>query len=83
MCGRDTASYRRTVAGFDITRGWEEPRPRCGSCGEPLGVYEPLIHDDEDRGPTRTSLLRLAEHAATAAATGTLFHAACHAARGG
>ena len=56
----------------------DDPRPRCARCGEPLGVYEPLVLDDGARErPTRTSLLRLSGPA-RAAASGALFHLGCH-----
>jgi hypothetical protein len=58
----------------------DAPRPRCPSCGELLGVYEPLILDAGDGHPVRTSLLRLSPgERAAAHAAGSLFHASCRA----
>jgi hypothetical protein len=66
---------RRTVLGVGEATCTSTPsRPRCARCGEPLGVYEPLVLDDGADTVLRTSLLRLARPAAA----GTLFHADCH-----
>jgi hypothetical protein len=35
----------------------DQAGPLCSYCGEVLGVYEPLIVVDHDRGATRTSRL--------------------------
>lgn len=77
------ARGRRTVVGVPesaLTTTRDAPRPRCPSCGELLGVYEPLILDAGGGRLVRTSLLRLAPgERAAANAAGTLFHASCRA----
>jgi len=48
-------------------------RPRCGHCGEIIGVYEPMVLVDA-RGPRHTSLAAELEIPASARS----FHRACH-----
>ena len=48
--------------------------PRCAHCGDAIGVYEPLVYLDAQRGPVRTSLLRMSDAVPHDA---PVFHAAC------
>ena len=50
---------------------------RCGSCGDAIGAYEPLLYVDDDGLPVRTSLLRLPAHVRSAPGARAFFHASC------
>lgn len=56
--------------------GSPESVVRCALCGEPLGVYEPLV---EVNGSEIARTSRAARPDLPAAAAGSSFHAACFA----
>lgn len=52
--------------------------PSCGHCGDPIGVYEPLVYERGDGAPVTSAYLRLPDDVREARAPTTFFHAACH-----
>lgn len=57
------------------------PLPRCVQCGEPIGVFEPLVYETgEPRRVVRSAVLRLPDELRHGSGGGhaAFFHAACH-----
>jgi hypothetical protein len=54
--------------------------PRCAHCDQPIGVYEPLIYEDDAGVPVESAYLRLPPRLRHAHQAATYFHVACFAA---
>jgi hypothetical protein len=53
--------------------------PSCHHCGQPIGVYEPLVYERPGAGPVRSAFLALPDDVRQTAQPTTFFHVACHA----